>query len=192
MVINESGLTAAMKKAKNGVGYEVAVSGSLKPGQHGRVVLMGPGWMVDIAQQKVPKKVLSLIVEHLGILPEENKAYQVRKKTVQDEIFSVAVSPLVKQDAVTQESDGEPIRNCRLIFNGYSLWQCTQSMKVIMMDTDRLAICREAILVPNYVGGMMYLQGTESRVYLLPEYSVQEDASAQLNHLEQFKWVKMN
>ena len=91
MVINESGLCAAMKDAfrKKSTGYKVALS--QLEGETPEIVISAQDWMAIIEKEHAPRKVLALIVEHLGDLPKVGQAFHVRDDNVQTEIFSMAV-----------------------------------------------------------------------------------------------------
>lgn len=88
MVIDEKGLLSAMKAAfkKQSTGYKVAADD-----EEEELILSAPGWTAIIARENTPRKVMGLIVEHLGDLPRDGTAFQVQDKNAQAEIFSVAV-----------------------------------------------------------------------------------------------------
>lgn len=63
MIINESGLIAAMKRAYRADGYTVLNSG-------GDVAVYTENWFVLAKRALLPRKVLATIVEHMGMIPE--------------------------------------------------------------------------------------------------------------------------
>lgn len=77
MVINEKGLCAAMKAAykKKSTGYKVAARISENGTEE--IVLSAPGWTAIITRENAPRKVMALIVEHVGDLPQAGQAFQV-------------------------------------------------------------------------------------------------------------------
>lgn len=99
MVIDEKGLLSAMKDAykKKSTGYKVAAR-ILEDGDE-ELIVSAPGWTAFIIRENAPRKVMGLIVEHVGDLPRASEAYQVQDKNVQAEIFKVAV-PAPFSDAV--------------------------------------------------------------------------------------------
>lgn len=71
-MIDERGLLAAIKDAWRTGGYGVVGNG-------GELVLQGSGWLAVLPRGIVPRKVLDLLVEHLGEIPE-GAAWKVYKK----------------------------------------------------------------------------------------------------------------
>lgn len=71
-MIEERSLLAAIKDAWRTGGYSVVGNG-------GELVLQGSGWLAVLPRGIVPRKVLALLVEHLGEIPE-GAAWKVYKK----------------------------------------------------------------------------------------------------------------
>lgn len=183
MVIDEKGLLSAMKDAfkKKSSGYKVA---SLIPeGGEEELVLSAPGWTAFITRENAPRKVMGLIVEHVGDLPREFEAYQVQDKNVQTEIFKVAVPSPAKL------VEGAEIRRTNLTYNGYQIWQRTDNFNVFMLSPrfeDMMDNYNRAVRLTE--DGMFYVEGVASRLYLLPLQVMQNDMPA-LHHLAKLKWV---
>lgn len=183
MVISESGLCAAMKAAykKKSTGYKVASRLSEDGGEE--IVLSAPDWIAIINRENVPRKVLALIVEHVGDLPAEDKAFQVQDAKVQTEIYSMAVPELgtpVEEAAV---------KRTQLQYNGYQIWQRTDNQNVFMISPkheDMLDHYNRLVSVAE--NGMFYAEGTVSRLYLKPLQVMQNELTA-LHHLAKLKWV---
>lgn len=74
MIINEAGLTRAIKRAYRSPGYTVFIHQS-------DVVLITKHWYMECAKEIFPRKALAAIVEQAGFIPEENEAYEVKKDT---------------------------------------------------------------------------------------------------------------
>lgn len=127
MVINESGLCAAMKAAykKKSTGYKVAARRS-KDGTE-EIVLSAPGWTAILNRENAPRKVLALIVEHLGDLPQAGQAFQVQDANSQTEIFDMAVPELEELVA------GALVKRTRLNYDGYQVWQRVDDRTVFVM-----------------------------------------------------------
>ncbi len=183
MVISESGLCAAMKAAfkKKSTGYKVA--SRLSDDGEEEIVLSAPDWIAIINRENAPRKVLALIVEHVGDLPAEDKAFQVQDAKVQTEIYAMAVPKL-----------GEPVKDAtvkrtQLQYNGYQIWQRTDNQNVFMIspkNEDMLDHYNRPVSVAE--NGMFYAEGTVSRLYLKPLQVMQNELTA-LNHLAKLQWV---
>lgn len=76
-MIDERSLTRAMKESWRGGGYEVAGYGD----GNGRMLFLdGRAWAALLPRRTCPRKVLELLAEHLGEIPEAS-AYRVSKNT---------------------------------------------------------------------------------------------------------------
>lgn len=183
MVVNEKGLLELMKDAfkKKNTGYKVAAR--IPEDDDEELILSGPGWTAFITRENAPRKVLALIVEHLGDLPREEEAFQVKDKDVQTEIYDVAVPKPAKPVA------GAEVRRTSLTYSGYQIWQRTDNCDVFMLSPKLESVMdsynREVLLTED---GMFYVEGVASRLYLLPLQVKQEDLPA-LRHLAKMKWV---
>lgn len=177
MVISESGLCAAMKAAfkKKSTGYKVAAR--LTEDGEEKIVLSAPDWIAIINRENAPRKVLALIVEHVGDLPAEGKAFQVQDTKVQTEIYSMAVPELEKAVA------NADVKRTQLQYMGYQIWQRTDDHSVFMMapkNEDMLDHYNRPVSVAE--NGMFYAEGLVSRLYLKPLQVMQNELTA-LHHL---------
>lgn len=127
-MINERALVAAMKNDYKGKGYKAAV------GTEG-VTICGHGWGVQTEMERVPKKALALLVEHLGALPEDGCVYGVSK----------ADDPTVEMGGLTDELLAEVRRQTKaagdktakqtpLTFCGWRVWQDPEDLTVLLME----------------------------------------------------------
>lgn len=71
-MVNEKGLVRAMKEAWSGGGYIVTVREDL-------VYIRYNAWDLIMPVKLLPRKVLALLVEHIGSIPQDGEAYQCRK-----------------------------------------------------------------------------------------------------------------
>lgn len=183
MVINESGLCAAMRDAfrKKSTGYKVAAQLSQKGERE--LILSASGWTAEISRENAPRKVLALIVEHVGDLPDEGMAFQVQDKNVQTEIYNMAVP-----DAGAQAT-GYQVKRTNLTYNGYQIWQQVDNLKVFMVSPKVEDLMdnyhREVRITEN---GMFYVEGVASRLHIQPLQVNQNDLPA-LHHLAKMRWV---
>lgn len=183
MVIDESGLRAAMTEAskKKSTGYKVA--DRLTEDDEEEIILSAPGWTAIISRENVPRKILGLIVEHVGDLPSAGEAFQVKDTEAQAEIMKMAVP---KPGNIVA---GAAVRRTNLTYNGYQIWQRKDNFNVFM-----LAPKLEDLLV-NYNGdiqltedGLFFSEGVASKLYIQPLQVMQNDLPV-LNHLAKMQWV---
>ena len=183
MVIDEKGLRAAMEGAfkKKSTGYKVAARTTEDGDQE--LILSAAGWTAFVNRENTPRKVMGLIVEHVGDLPQTGTAFQVQDKNVQAEVFSMAVpSP-------AQLVAGAQVRRTNLTYNGYQIWQRTDDLEVFMLSTkfeDMMDNYNRKVWLTE--DGMFYVEGVASRLYVLP-LQVQQNELPALHHLAKLKWV---
>ena len=184
MVINEKGLCEAMKAAfrKRSTGYKVAAKLS-KIGEE-EIIISAPGWTAIITRENAPRKVLALIVEHVGDLPQEGQAFQVQDTKAQAEIFDMAVPELETLVA------GAEVKRTQLNYNGYQIWQRTDDHTVFMMAPNHENMLdnfkRQVKAMDN--GAVFYAEGIASRLYIQP-LKVQQNELTALHHLAKLQWV---
>ena len=183
MVINESGLCAAMRDAfrKKSTGYKVAMR--RLPGENPEIVLSTPDWTTIFEKENAPRKVLALIVEHLGDLPKPGQAFHVKDDNVQTEIFSMAVPEKEElQPNVT-------VKRTQIAYMGHVIYQREDNNEVFMIP-PKLEDLLDGKLLPLYVaeGGKLYQSGLISQVYIKPYVPMQGDSYA-LQHFAEHKWI---
>lgn len=183
MVINEKGLLAAMKDAfkRRSTGYKVAAR-LLEDGTE-EIILSAPGWTVFIARDNVPRKVMGLIVEHMGDLPKAGSAYQVQDKQTQAEIFEIAV-PETPTPVV-----GASVKRTNLAYQGYQIWQRIDNQSVYMVSpTMEDMLEHYGLPVTMTDSGRIFAEGVASRLYILPLQVMHNDLPV-LQHLAKLHWV---
>lgn len=183
MVIDEKGLLRAMKEAYKTTGYKVAADNSTGVDM---LVIGTPLWVAEIEQDNVPRKVLGLIAEHIGTLPMPGQAWQVHKKETQTEIHNVSVGLL--EDLKKATASGK-IKRTSLNWNGYQLWQCPKTLEVFMVPPGNEDILDNYKREVWLVGGMLYISGVASKLYISPS-KVSQSESAALTHLAGMQWVE--
>lgn len=182
MVINEKGLrdlmTAAFKK--NSTGYKVALR--QLDGGDPQIILSTADWTVIIEKENTPRKVLALIVEHLGDLPEVGQAFHVKAGNAQAEIYSMAAPESVKHLRIQA-------KRTQITYMGYTLYQCEDSQQVHMIP-PKLENLLDSKLLPLYVAddGRLYQGGLVSQVYIKPYVPMKGDMQA-LQHFAEHKWI---
>lgn len=114
MIINESGLTRAIKKAYRFGGYTVFRRGEM-------LTVYCDQWCVQCEREIFSRKALGAIVEHAGFMPDDGEAYQISKSgEPQVEDFYMAVDTAGYWSSAEQTQEAEVTT---LTFCGYQLMQ---------------------------------------------------------------------
>lgn len=132
-MIDERGLLAAVRSAWRGGGYEVVGNGQ-------ELVLRGLGWLAVLPRGIAPRKVLALLVEHLGEIPE-GTAWKVQKKVgAQTQMVDMALGAV---DSVRRELESEPnpreAHRTAMTWKNWEVWQ-TEDLKVATFDPNLVAM----------------------------------------------------
>lgn len=183
MVVSESGLCAAMKKVYKEAGYKVA--GLLHDGEY-KILIAAPGWCVVILKDKMPRKVLGLIVEHVGDVPRYGEAYQVQKKQVQTEIHGVTTQILEKM--LDPKLERRQVKPTGLRWGRYILCQRLDDLKIVKVDPDTGSIMYIAPKMEMLGEDIITVSGIASDVYIDISTTLHEE-TAQLEHLSRMQWV---
>lgn len=185
MVIREKTLVSAMKAAYKRGGYTVLVR------RTGKTVICYSTWAVEIDNHEVPREARSLMVLHMGFLPEPGDAYNVYKgdkePVVQEEEFDMAAEWVDLLDAAYREREEKslPIKKTVLTYSGYNIWQEKDTRRIILIDPecerilykiDPACMIQEALCVADAV----------SRVYILKAPQIAED---KMLHLAEKEWA---
>ena len=168
MIVNESGLLKAMRDSYKGSGYHIAF-GEVFERWHYLIASYDYSWGVVVRSDKTPRKVLGLLVAHIGKLPEDGEAYLCRKdEDAQDEIFSVAAKPLLLKLGEAGRGVIPGIRKTRLIWDGENVWQSTELEDVVLIrpEYEDIAIFQNQNMRPKMVGGCLYVEGQQSYVII--------------------------
>lgn len=183
MVIKEKELARLMKDAYRGGGYTVAVRGN------GKTVICTNAWGVEIDNASLPREALSMMVLHMGFLPEPDEAFTIYKgnkePTVQTKDFDVAVQCITQLDALLEEAEARKnrVRKTVLTYNGYSIWQQGNG-NILLIDPHREQLLYKKDDVLS-VGTAFFTSDAESRVYIIRQKEPQISA---LKHLTLVTW----
>lgn len=185
MVINEKGLIKAMKETWKGPGYKVAVEAQ---GGVDQIMIAGPGWMVVYDKEHLPRKVLGMIAEHLGTIPEAGEAYQVAKDRNQTEIFDVAMSGL---NAIRKNQEKkQQISKTALTLNGNAVWQRHEDKRVVMVDPGLEDILSTHGRIVHMIGEeILVVYGAVSWGYIDTAEDNWMEFDEKIDHLSQIPWV---
>lgn len=185
MVVNEKALVREMKEAWKRDGYEIA---NRTAGGVEEMVLNTAEWTVVIRKEKLPRKVLGLIAEHLGEIPGPGDAWLVKKKETQTEIYQQVVGVL--DDYHTMEKGLRIIRRTSLTMGGSPLWQAASDHKVILVNPDLEDLMEWGTFLVRISGDEhLIIDDMESRCYIRCKESKDTKEIEKLNHLAKVTWV---
>lgn len=133
-MLNETGLAARMREAWKSSGYTVTA-------KNGELMLNGIGWAVRARTDKLPRRCLGLLAEHMGGLPEDGDCVQLSKaQGAQNKISGAELS--FWQDAerlcddLVYDDPPARVRQTPLTIGGYELWQNLRSMQVLRVRAE--------------------------------------------------------
>ena len=164
-MINEKALVAAMKSEWRGGGYEV-----VGYGEGNRLWINGNNWCVEMRQSEAPRKVLALLVEHLGEIPC-GSAWAVSKDGgAQSLVVDMMLTRIDTVKNVLMREEEREIKRTAMKWNGLEVWQ-TDKLEVLTYDGAEVRIgegdpvvCGD-VLVWND-GGVVAVHAVEA---MLPE-----------------------
>ena len=115
MLLDEDKVSAMLKK-EHKHGYDIIVD-------EAAVTVMTEKWMITMARDQIPRKVLGTLVEHMGLLPQAPASLKVIKGDLgnQELIWDVAAADIEAMRRVTAEA--KPAELTKLIYEGLALWQ---------------------------------------------------------------------
>lgn len=180
-MLNERGLTAVMRRAwRTKAGYIIAES-------HGKVMILGGPWAVISNMRALPRKVLALIVEHLGTLPHSESYYVAKDQDAQVRILEEDMATM--GELMSQAADA--VQDCLptpLRLNGFRVWQNLSTLKTELMDPEYTAIVDPEADVCSMAAanGLAWLDGDEA--VLITRATHQDDGL--LERLDGFRWVR--
>ncbi len=132
-MIDERGLLAAVRSAWRGGGYEVVGNGQ-------ELVLRGQGWLAVLPRGIAPRKVLALLVEHLGEIPEGTAWKVYKKQGAQAQMVDMALEAV---DTIRRELESEPnpreAHRTAMTWKNWEVWQ-TEDLKVATFDPNLVAV----------------------------------------------------
>ena len=158
MIIEEKGLVKAIKAAYRHSGYTVLNQG-------GEVTIYTEGWFVRCLWTKLPRKALAIIVEHMGMIPDDGEAMAIEKDDQPQAVMAGIVS-----DDVAGWMGGEAASMASYVpvtFRGYQLFQEVNGRQAYAMYMAARASHKpveffkglppvEAMKLKNLVTGFLY------------------------------------
>ncbi len=189
MIIREKGLCRAMKEDYKNSGY-VAV-GFLDEADEKCIAVLGAAgeWTAQFYERnEEPRKVLALIVEHTGKLPETGEAWRVSKGDTQTMLYSTAMDVLNRVANAVLEDGTEEIKRTDLTWQGNEIWQRPADKGIAVMDPghmDIVAVPREGGKM--VAGGILFGDSTSSAFIM--RNPIREENNLMIRCLEKVQWV---
>ena len=181
-MIDEGGMLRVMKDAHKATGYIVI-------NDAGTVTIRTGVWMTQMPLRVLPRKVLALLVEHIGTIPEDKAAFRSSKGGgAQTLVFAIEQENTQKAEAYFGGS--MPIvKETQLVFKDCRIWQVPETMQVIAINPDFMRIISRKDMGAAALNAEKYLLLIEdedgSRV-VIAGVSLQE---AERAYIEGFPWV---
>ena len=179
MVINDKGLLRAMKEAHKSTGYEICCR---KSGEFKEICIETSRWHIVCEAKTVSRKILGLIVEHLGEVPQVGQCYQIKKKESQVKIMEPGKPPfggITPDDCVTPDG----AYKTSLVWKHANVWKCAETGKVLWIDPETEEILNFQGKAYCLGGKVLHMSDTVSAVSILPENPVKEEDIKMLNNL---------
>ena len=129
MIVDEKGLCRVIKQAYKTGGYTVME-------EDGNIMVWAEEWFVQTEARKLPKKVLGLLVEHLGTLPGAPTVLQ-KNADPQLELAEVAAQDVAFWHGV---GEGARLRPADVILAGWQVMQNIATNECWAVEPDCLNI----------------------------------------------------
>ena len=157
----------------SGGGYEVAGYGD----GNGRMLFLdGRTWAALLPRRTCPRKVLALLAEHLGEIPEAS-AYRVSKNTgAQNQMMDMPLGTLDKLQREVAEGKGEEILRTNMVWKGREVWQ-KENLRVLAFDA---ALTEIGFGEPLAYGNMLVWDDEGGMVFILPEANLIDETLERL------------
>lgn len=164
MVICEKGLIRAMKEAYKTEGYEIACK---DVGDIRQIRLETDTWRVMCSLKNLPRKVLALIVEHLGEIPEPGQAFHVNKKEAQTKItqYNDAFCGIEPDDCINPPD----VIKTDVVYRYGNIWRQSQDGEVFWINPDLEEIMLSYYYVKSLGGKALSITGNVSSVSIKPQ-----------------------
>lgn len=163
MVIHEKGLIRAMKEAYKKNGYEIECTNT---GGVVEIHIETPTWYVMCIQKNLPRKVLALIVEHMGEIPLPGQAVQVKKKETQTKILNgrSAFCGVTSDDCVNPPR----VTKTAIVYRHGNIWHQSREGKIYWVNPDLEEIMLRTVQVVSLGGKTLSVIGNVSSVSIRP------------------------
>ena len=168
-----------MKEAYKSEGYEIQCKaiGDVK-----EIHLETTTWWVNCILKNLPRKVLGLIVEHLGEIPEPGQAMQVKKGAPQTKIFTedmAAFCGLTPEDSVNPST----AHKTAIVYRYGNVWQQGRRNKVFWINPELEEIMLMNRPVMCLGEKVLNITGTLSSVSIKPSDPQKAEDKRMLDYL---------
>lgn len=168
-MIEEKALCAAMKDAWKGAGYEVFASGDT-------LVIRTNRLGVEMLRRNASRKVLALLVVHLGEIPD-GAAYVVRKKDgAQQMMLDVAMDNWDGMRNRVEGAERRILRRTNMDWKNRGVWQEDETGIVYTVDKDLTDIILAEPDGIEIADGLMVCDDGGGLVVIRPEDGVMGEA----------------
>ena len=173
MIINEKALLRLMKACQKSGGYWVAMT----EGSPAWIYIHGTNWYVGVQRDKLPRKALALLVEHMGEMPYPGVACKILKDVVQDEFYELVTEPIFSMNADGRNNWTNPkmhLRPTPLTWRETKVWQRGDG-KILLMNPDLMDLAIHFYTYPTAAGSAIFFDGGIEQVYIVPEMHLAGD-----------------
>lgn len=126
-MIDEKKAVSALKAAYKG-GYHVEFCGEYISVQAGY-------WALRVRSEWFPAKLLGLIVEHIGAVPEPDTAYKLRKDEA-PQCVELAIEEGAWDAILKDMEQSRPIKKTDLTMSGDEIWQEQDQLRCVRVDPE--------------------------------------------------------
>lgn len=163
MVIAEKGLIRAMKEAYKKNGYEIECTDT---GGVEEIHIETPIWSVKCVKKNLPRKVLALIVEHMGEIPEPGQAVQVKKAETQTKIIHGrdAFCGVTADDCINPPE----VTKTAIVYRYGNIWKQKKGEKIFWIKPHLEEIMLLTQKVVSLGGKTLTVTGSVSNVSIKP------------------------
>lgn len=179
-MLNEKNVIAVMKAAwKSAAGYKIKMDDE-------GVILSMQGAFAYIPRARLPRKVLALIVEHIGKIPGDFEAYCVSKFNGAQSIIVAMMEEELKGRKDSAGEAEEHIQKTRLTYGAWEIWQGIDSKRVFALDPDKLKMIDEKAKIESLVAEDMVLMIDDGEWVMFDQSMIDKTVRT---HLEKFQWT---
>lgn len=190
-IINGDGLARAMKEAYRRGGYRVAVEDI---GGEDWVYIWCGYWATMQKREDVNRKVLGLIAQHIGLIPEEGQAFHTwrsKEAVAQAMIFADAERQVKAFMEMGGEFNPDPCAPTALTLGGNNIWQNTITGKILIVDPAYQQIIETKDMArAKCTDRCLIREDWDEKAWILCIDSEAEQLQRMTDHLAAIRWTK--